>query len=95
MPWGAIKLVTSYFSLIAFIVATVAWVIKVQSENKRKLIESATDDRKAELVKQLLDSVHVDVRNLTREQKYNLAMELIKRRAERFRTVAIVVCVLA
>jgi len=95
MPWEAIAYVSSGLTLVAFIVATGAWLFKIQTEGKRKLIESADDEAKAGLVDKALDLVHVDTTGLTREQRYNLAMELIRRRAERFKIVALVVCVLA
>lgn len=95
MPWQAITYVSSGFTLVAFIVATAAWVLKNKSDEKRNLIESAPDINKSELVDKALDLVHVNTDGLSQEKRYNLAMELIKRRAERFRIVAIVVCILA
>ena len=95
MPWEAITYVSTGLTLLAFIVATVAWAAKVQTEEKRKLIDSASDEAKASLVDKALDLIHVDTTGLSGDKRYKLAMELIKRRAERFRIIAIVICVFA
>lgn len=95
MPWGAISYVSSGFTLVAFIIATVAWIVKNHSEEKRKLIELASEDARAGLVDQALDLVRVDTSGLSKEQRYDLAIVLINKRAERLKVIVFLVCFLA
>src|SRR5688572_20348233 len=95
MPWEFIKYVSSGITLIAFLGALAAWLIKFAILRKERMIKSATSKEKAKLVESALEFFKVDTRALTREQKYNLALQQIHQRARRFRTIAIVVVVVA
>jgi len=55
------------------------------------MVETAEEGDRASLVRRALDVVHVDTARL----QYELAIELIRARAERFRITALVVCIVA
>ena len=92
--WEAIAYVSSGLTLAAFLAAVVAWVYKHQSEEKERLLRAAPQSQRAKLVEQALESFHVDTSSLTKAQQYNLAVQQIQARAQRFRWTAIVVVIL-
>ena len=92
--WEAIAYVSSGLTLTAFLAAIAAWVYKHQSEEKERLLSTAPPSKRAKLVEQALESFHVDTSGLTKEQQYNLAVQQIQARAQRFRWTAIVVIIL-
>ncbi|WP_339934661.1 Shedu anti-phage system protein SduA domain-containing protein [Vreelandella glaciei] len=93
--WEAIAYVSSGFTLAAFIAAAVAWILNKKSEEKGRLIELADSSTKALLVQDALEFFHVNSDNLNKEQQFNLALEQIKNRASRFKTIAILVGLIA
>lgn len=93
--WEAIQYVTTGLTLVAFLVTVVAWAYKSKSEERERLIKTASEDKRADLVRSALEFFDVDTTGLTKEQKYELALAQIHARAQRFRTTAITVCVLA
>ena len=95
MPWEAIKYVGSALTLAAFIIAAIAWIIKSKSEERERLIDLAKEDERADLVRDALEFFRVDTAGLTKAQQYQLALEQIRERAERFKIIAIVVCIIA
>src|SRR4029077_16505020 len=60
-----------------------------------KRIEAALPEARAELVSQTLEFFNVDTSRLTRQKQFDIAMEQIKARIERFKITAAVVIVLA
>jgi HEAT repeat protein/Tfp pilus assembly protein PilF len=95
MPWEAIKYVGSGLTLAAFIIAAIAWLLKSKSEERERLINLANDDERAGLVRDALEFFSVDTAGLTKAQQYQLALEQIRERAQRFKIVAVVVCIIA
>src|SRR5450755_3200680 len=95
MPWDAIKYVGSGLTLAAFVVAAIAWLLKSKSEEKERLIDLAKDDERAGLVRDALEFFSVDTAGLTKAQQYQLALEQIKERTQRFKIIAVVVCIIA
>lgn len=93
--WEAIQYVTTGLTLVAFLVTVIAWAYKSKSEERERLIKTASEDKRADLVRSALEFFDVDTTGLTPEQKYELALAQIHARAQRFRTTSIVVCVLA
>ncbi|WP_295388976.1 hypothetical protein [uncultured Thiodictyon sp.] len=93
--WEAIQYVTTGLTFVAFLVTVIAWAYKSKSEERERLIQAASEDKRADLVRSTLEFFDVDTTGLTKEQKYQLALAQIHERARRFRTMAIVVCVLA
>jgi hypothetical protein len=95
MPWETIKLVTSGLTLAAFVAALIAWIIKSKSEERERLIGQAKEDERADLVRDALEFFRIDTGGLTKAQQYQLALEQVRARAQRFKLIAIVVCVIA
>jgi hypothetical protein len=95
MPWDAIKYVGSGLTLAAFIIAVIAWILKTKSEERAKLIDLAKEDERADLVRNALEFFAVDTAGLTKTQQYQLALEQIRGRAQRFKILALVVCFVA
>ena len=91
--WEAIAYVSSGLTLTAFLAAVAAWIYKHQSEEKERLLRTAPQSKRAKLVEQALESFHVDTTGLTKEQQYNLAVQQIQARAQRFRWTATVVII--
>ncbi|MCK6376959.1 MAG: hypothetical protein L6Q69_23070 [Zoogloea sp.] len=93
--WEAIAFVSSGVTLTAFLAAVIAWVYKAKAEERERLIRTAKPEQRADLVRNALEFFHVDTTGLTREQQYNLAIEQIRARAQRFKVVAALVCFLS
>jgi len=93
--WEAIAYVSSGFTLAAFVVAVIAWVLKNQAEKKSSLISLAKEDERVELVQSALEFFNVQTDSLTKAQKYDLALKQIHERANRFKTLAVLVGVLS
>ena len=93
--WESIQYVTSSLTLVAFLASVIAWAFKSKSEERERLIKTTSEEQRAELVRLALQFFDVDTAGLTREQRYELALAQIHARARRFRTTAIVVCIVA
>jgi len=93
--WDAIAYVTSGVTLAAFLAAVAAWVYRSKLRQRERLIRTAPDNVRANLVVAALEFFNVNTEKLTREQQFNLALQQIQSREVRFRTTAIVVTVIA
>jgi len=93
--WEAIAYVSSGVTLAAFLGAVAAWIYSKKSEEKARLIETAPESERAQLVQSALEFFHVDTGALTREQRYQLAITQITARADRSRASTMVVIIIA
>jgi hypothetical protein len=93
--WQAIGYVTSGFTLCAFVVAAIVLVIKARLTHRRELIETASEEQRADLVARTLEFFAVDTGGLSRKQQHDIAIIQIDHRMERFRIAAWVVVILA
>lgn len=93
--WEAITYVSTGVTLAAFLAAVGAWLLKAKADERERLIRTAHPDHRADLVRNALEFFHVETRGLTREQQYSIAIEQIHARAQRFKLLAGLVCVLA
>lgn len=91
--WEAIPYVTSGLTLVAFLAAIAAWACRRVVTRQERLIRTAPDQSRAQLVRDALEFFNVDPAGLTREQQYEIALRQINARAERFRITAIVVII--
>ena len=92
----AIQYVGTPIALVAFIVAVVAYAYRGRLEERRKTIESAPEQDRARVAEATLrDFAMVPTENLTREQRYNLALQLIEERRAKFRSMTIVSVIVA
>jgi hypothetical protein len=82
----AIKYVGSGLTLVAFIVAAIAWAYRSSLTSRKQTIELAPAEERPALIERTLKEFFVvDTGNLTAEQKYNLAIRQIHARSSRFR----------
>jgi hypothetical protein len=76
--WDAIKYVTGFASLAAFLSAGVFGYLNYRAWQKTKWMGQIPENDKARALDALLDRFHVDTTSLTREQKFEIAMAQIK-----------------
>ena len=93
--WNAIGLVTSGLTLAAFVVAVVAWVIRLKILEKERLLRTAPEEQRGALVASALEFFNVDTQRLTRQQQFEIALQQIHARAHRFLLSTIVVVVVS
>jgi len=93
--WNAINYVTSGLALVAFLAAVTAWTYRSKTAERERLIRSATESDRGELVRNALEFFNIDTYGLTKEQQFKLALEQIHARGHRFVISAAVVCFLA
>lgn len=79
--WNAVSLVTGAFSMVAFIVATAYWTYRRKLLNTERLIASVPDGERSRVLTDFLEAVHVDTTDLTKNQRYELAREIIAARS--------------
>ena len=95
-PFEAIQYVGTPLTLLAFVVAVAAWVYRSRLAERRKLIETAPSEERGKLmIAAIRDFSTVPLENLTREQRFQLALKLIDERQARFRVTAVVALVVA
>lgn len=83
--WEAVGQVSSVFSLLAFLAAVIVGFLRHRLRHREELIRSAVDADRGRLAQTILDRVSVDTANLTRQQRYELAHEVMRRRSERLK----------
>jgi hypothetical protein len=86
--WDAIGAVGTPITLVAFVVAVVATIYRVREQTKIKVINSAQEADRAELIDKSLETYHIQHDNLTRQQKYDLMMRVLQDRASRLKVLA-------
>jgi hypothetical protein len=99
MPWNSIASVSSALTLVAFIIATGAWLYKNSLLRKERLIRQAPESERPELIQNALEGFNLNTKELqkklTREQLYNLAMKQLHDSAMKFRITAVIVAFIA
>jgi hypothetical protein len=95
MPWQSIGYVTSGLTLVAFIVAAAIWAYRRTLLQKERLIRQAPESDRGRLVENALEFFDVDTSGLTKNEKYQLAVQQIKERAIRYKINAFVIVTIA
>jgi hypothetical protein len=85
MMWEAVGEVSSVLSLLAFLAAVIVGYLRRRLRHREELIRSAADADRGRLAQTILDRVSVDTANLTRQQRYELVHEVLRRRSERLK----------
>ena len=93
--WNTVAQVGSGITLAAFIAAVAAWVYRVKSLEKVRLISTAPEAERARLVESALEFFPVDTSTLTGPKKVELALAQIRARADQSRRTAILVGLIA
>lgn len=81
--------------MVAFVVAVSAWLYREKLLQSERLIRTAPEDSRANLVERALEFFPVDTSDLSEHRKTTLALEQIRARAMRFRMTALVVVLVA
>lgn len=87
-----IQYVTGGFSLLAFIIGAVVLLAKYNLDNRKELISQSTGEEKIKALEAVLEYFGVDAEGLTKQQKYNIAMEQIKNKRHRLNLNAFILC---
>lgn len=87
--WQAIQYVGTPLALTAFIVAAVTTAIRFGLEQRVKLLQTLPENERAEYLEKSLETYHIKQDNLTREQKYQLMLTVLRHRSERFKIIAL------
>jgi hypothetical protein len=93
--WESIQYVSTGLTLVAFIVAITAGVIRSKSHQRVRLLEAVPEDQRAKLVERELEFFDVATGGLTKQQQFELALAQINARSRRFGTTAVAVCLVA
>lgn len=81
--WEAVPRVQSTFALVAFLAAACLTAYILTLRHRAKVIEGASDDLRADLVNALNESFHIDTSGISKVQRYNLAMQMLRERRSR------------
>jgi phage terminase Nu1 subunit (DNA packaging protein) len=95
LMWEAIAYVSSGITLAAFIAAAISWIIKSKSEVNERLIRTAKESDRGELVRNALEFFHVETADLTKAQQFKISLEQIQARGQRFKITTAAICFLA
>jgi hypothetical protein len=93
--WNTVSLVSTGFSLAAFIAAVIAWILKSKFAERERLIRSAPDSQRPELVRDALEFFRINSEKLTKDQQFRLALEQVHARSRRYTATLVMVCILA
>src|SRR5687767_5081309 len=83
----AIRYVTSWLSLIAFVAAVIGVVVRQYWVHRQRTLEAIPEKDRAAYALAVLDRFSLNTEGLTREQRFVLARDLLKQRAERFNKI--------
>jgi hypothetical protein len=78
MSWDAIKHVTGWFSLLAFIVFFILYYFRYKAKQQVEMLKASPDKDKSKVVDKLLGRFDVKTERLSKEQQYNLALAQIQ-----------------
>lgn len=92
--WSAIRYVTSWITLIAFICAVAAWAYRSYLLKRERLIKSVPEGQRARLVEKTFVLFKVDTAKLSPEHQYNLALKQIREQARQFHVTAAAIVVI-
>lgn len=91
----AAQSITTPIALVAFALSVGFYAYKAWLGHRRRVIESIPSAERAELVTKTLQLFGVDTAGLSKQQQYQLALEQIRAREDRFRLGAILIAFLA
>jgi hypothetical protein len=93
--WESIPLINTGFTLAAFLAAVAAWVYRLKILEKEKLLRTAPEAKRAELVAAAMEFFHVDTARLTKQQQFEIALQQIRARAQRSLLTTILIGIIA
>jgi Tfp pilus assembly protein PilF len=87
--FSALKYITSGLTLIGFIVAVAARLIRRTVIQRERLIHDATPDQRIQMATVVLERFGIDTKDIGPEQKYELALAQLQARTSRLRTLLV------
>lgn len=80
-PWGIIDKIGNPITLAAFIVAIVIAYYQFKIVQQRKLIKNLPEDKKYDAAAEYLGKLGIPIEDLTKQQRFELAMQTLKDKA--------------
>ncbi|UNK75540.1 hypothetical protein [Raoultella planticola] len=81
--WAGVGYVTSGFSLLAFIIAAIVSVYRINVTSQQRLLADSKGKEREKLIYGIVGIPDIDTRRLDAGQQYQLAMELLNQRRQR------------
>lgn len=81
--WAGVGYVTSGFSLLAFIIAAIVSVYRINVTSQQRLLADSKGKEREKLIDGIVGIPDIDTRRLDAGQQYQLAMELLNQRRQR------------
>ncbi len=91
----AIKYVGSPIALLAFVTAVMAVIYRERLKQRIAMIKATEETQRGDLIKELEDVFHIEVGDLTKQQRFDLAVKRLDQRAARYLIGSIVAILLA
>ncbi|HZH66998.1 MAG TPA: hypothetical protein VEY10_19060 [Flavisolibacter sp.] len=88
------QFITHPISLIAFVTAIVFGYFSVRNDNKRKQIESAPPERRADVIIQTAHTLHINLQLIPEQQRAGIVLKELNIRFTRYLIGAVVVVIL-
>lgn len=82
--WESIKYVSSGISLIAFIVAAIAWTYRNKINEREQILRSLPEKDRGSALPEVLAWLKIDPKDLTKSQQYDLALTQIRERTKQY-----------
>jgi|GEM_PF-2701380 len=95
MPWEVIGQVSSIFSLLAFISATIAWVYRKKLKTDYQLIKSTPENDRAKVILAKYGVIELDATKLNEDQNYQIALTQLENRSSYLKNILILIAIIA
>lgn len=82
--WDSIKYVSSGISLIAFVVATIAWTYRNKINERERILRSLPEKDRSSALPEVLAWLKIDPKDLTKSQQFDLALTQIRERTKQY-----------
>ncbi len=83
--WQVVGLVSSWFAVVAFVVAALLTAYQYKLYRDRRIIESGPPEKRILHVQTVLNRFSVPTEDLTKDQRFELALRLLRERSVRFK----------
>lgn len=93
--WDSIKLITSMFTLLAFITTCIVSIIRININTKKNILVSANEEDRGTLIKRYLEFFDVDTNKLNNKEKFDVIMFQIQEKSKRHLRIVITTIILS
>lgn len=87
--WEAIQYVGSPLALAAYVAAVIATVLRARIRQRVQLLQTLPEKERADYLTQSLETYRIQHDNLTRQQKHELMLEVLRQRAVRLKIISL------